>query len=336
MGAPELSIVILTYNRKRLLRDCLTSLLSQQEPAGRIELIVADDGSTDGTQAFVAELAQQHSHIRYVRQPHRGIPAVRNLGITAAKADLIAIVADDYVFSPDYATTIFRFFQELPKAAIIRFEIVAAGHDLSSRLSHFYYEISFLNRLHPQREQPSSRWAWFLQYFRRIPLPEEKIKTDHELEAAGAAAFRREVFKKVGLFDERLLRAEDTDMTRRLKAINVPVHYYPFHKVKHQYAFACVDTIGKCFDTGLHRYLLYKKYAGKTTIKDRAVGAVYALLDQFLRSIWRARQAKRAWQFFLYFPAMLFFETAVKAGFCWGVVRVMVSWSWRRRSSSDI
>jgi glycosyltransferase involved in cell wall biosynthesis len=318
---PELSIVVLTYNRRSLLGDCLASLLEQTVPAGRLEIIVADDGSTDGTEGLVAEVAAGAPHLRYFRQPHRGIPAVRNLGISGARGRIVAMVADDYLLPPDYAATVLRFFDEQPGASIVRFEIVAAGDDLSSRISHFYYRISFLNRLHPRRDPPPGRWSRLGAYFRRIPLPEATITTEHDLEASGAAAFRGEVFATVGLFDESLLRAEDTDLTRRLAAAGIPVHYYPFLKVSHQYAFACVDTIGKCFNTGLNRYRLHRKYVAAASVRVQAATVGHALADQFLRSIWRARQASAAWKFVAYFPAMLVFESAVKAGFFWGALR---------------
>ena len=97
MATETISVIILTYNRKRLLKDCLDSLLWQSVPGDEVELLVADDGSDDGTEELVARYRAVHPNIRYLHHPHQGISATRNLGIRAATGEFIAIVADDYI-----------------------------------------------------------------------------------------------------------------------------------------------------------------------------------------------------------------------------------------------
>jgi glycosyltransferase involved in cell wall biosynthesis len=320
---PQLSIVVLTYNRHHLLRDCLQSLLEQNIAAQEVELVVADDGSTDATCQVVEEVRRRCSRLVYVRQPHKGIAATRNLGIRHASGRLVAIVADDYLFSPDYASTVIRFFEEKPHAEIVRFKIVASRDDIFSRLSHFYYEISIMNQLLRQPELKSN-FEKLIRYFKRLPVPKTQITTEHNLVAAGAAAFRRSVFDRAGLFDEALLRGEDTDYTRRLKALGILVYYNPFHEVRHHYSWGCLDTLQKNFAHGVNHYRLYRKHAGAPSLPQLVSGASHALTHQFLQAIWRARQVQRTWQFFLYFPALLAFEMSFKAGMCWGFFKSLV------------
>jgi GT2 family glycosyltransferase len=320
---PQLSIVVLTHNRHRLLRDCLHSLLEQNIDGQEVELVVADDGSTDATGQVVEEARRRCPRLVYVRQSHKGIPATRNLGIRHASGRLVAIVADDYLFSPDYASTVIRFFEERPHAEIVRFKIVASRDDISSRLSHFYYEISIVNQLVRQPELKSN-FEKLIRYFKRLPVPKTQITTEHNLVAAGAAAFRRSVFERVGLFDEALLRGEDTDYTRRLKALGILVYYNPFHEVRHHYSWGCLDTLQKNFKHGVNHYRFYRKYAGAPSVSQLASGASHALIHQFLQAIWRARQVQRTSQFFLYFPALLAFEMSSKVGMCWGLLESIV------------
>lgn len=317
---PKLSIIVLAYNRGNYLAECLQSLVNQDIAPELIELIVADDGSTDNTPQIVRKFQPEHPRLVYVRQKHKGIPAARNLGIRHACGGLVAIVADDYILFPDYADTIIRFFHDHPEADIVRFKIIAARDDIFSRLSHFYYKISFLNRLLPAPELSGNRQK-LMRYFKKLPVPTAEITTEHELEAAGAAAFRSAVFRTVGLFDEELLRGEDTDYTVRLKALGMSVHYNPFHQVRHQYAWGCLDTLQKSFIHGVNHYHLYRKYAEASSAASQLSRASAAMIHQFLQAFWRARQVKRNWQFFIYFPAMLIFEAAVKAGVCWGFLR---------------
>jgi len=321
MTEPTISIVVLTYDRKRLLNDCLQSLLAQTYPHDKLEIIVSDDGSRDGTHRLVGNLQARHANLKYAYQPHRGIAAARNNGIAHATGDIVAIVADDYILPRTYAATIARFFDEHPTASVVRFKVVAARRDPGSRISHFYFDVSVRRRLVPEPVAETVSWrervalAW-----RKPPRFEETITTRHQLEAAGAAAFRREVFVRAGSFDESLQRAEDTDMTMRLRALGIDVYYYPFQEIRHQYHPLMLDTVTKCFLTGLNRYRLYQKHAHlpgqrgpvKTLVSHEAQAALTAL--------WRARQAESMPKLLCYLPFMVVFEAATGAGFFVGFV----------------
>lgn len=318
---PTLSIIVLTYNRKKLLEQCLRSLLAQTYPADLIEIVVSDDGSRDGTREMVERMQSRHPRLKYAGQPHRGIPAARNNGIAHATGDIVAIVADDYILDPTYASTIVEFFEQRPEAMVVRFKIVAAGKDLGSRISHFYFDVSTRRRLDPNPPPPArTSWARLVRAWRKPPRFEETITTRHGLEAAGAAAFRREVFAAVGAFDESLQRAEDTDLTMRLRRLGIGVYYYPFQHIRHQYSPWMLDTVVKCFLTGVNRYRLYRKHPHLS----KPGGAVRALvsheIDAVLGAVWRSRQADSIPKLLGYLPFMMLFEAASVCGYCVGLV----------------
>ena len=91
MPRPLISCVVPVFNGERYLHETLDSILAQTYYT--LEIIVADDGSTDGTASAVGAYGDK---IRYLRQTNRGSPAARNLGIGAARGDFIAFLdADD-------------------------------------------------------------------------------------------------------------------------------------------------------------------------------------------------------------------------------------------------
>jgi glycosyltransferase involved in cell wall biosynthesis len=95
---PSVSVIICTYNRRDLLRQCLTSLLNQTYPEDAYEIIVVDDGSTDGTQAILQEMpARPQPPLRYFKQDNKGSAAARNLGIGNAQGRVIASIDDDCI-----------------------------------------------------------------------------------------------------------------------------------------------------------------------------------------------------------------------------------------------
>lgn len=99
---PLVSVVVPTCGRPTLLHRCLLALMRQRMPAASYEIIVADDGHSDATQALVRRLGALHRNgppPRYTRSPHpRGGPAgARNAGWRAAGAPVIAFTDDDTI-----------------------------------------------------------------------------------------------------------------------------------------------------------------------------------------------------------------------------------------------
>lgn len=85
---PRISVVVCTHNGSRTLRECLSGLTALDYPAK--DLIVVDDGSTDGA----AEIAREFA-VRLVSAPHGGLSAARNLGLAAATGEFVAYIDDD-------------------------------------------------------------------------------------------------------------------------------------------------------------------------------------------------------------------------------------------------
>src|SRR5438105_538751 len=97
---PEVSIIVPTYNRLPSVERLLTALGEQTHPAAQFEVIVVDDGSTDGTPERLETLYPAFS-LRLLRQQHQGPAQARNLGVSHALADLVLFLDDDVVPAVD-------------------------------------------------------------------------------------------------------------------------------------------------------------------------------------------------------------------------------------------
>ncbi len=97
----KLSVEISTYNRKHTLKNVLESLARQTYPPDRFEVVVASDGSTDGTGAMLETLAPDLPYpLVYVNHDHKGPGATHNLGVDTARGELVLMLADDIIADP--------------------------------------------------------------------------------------------------------------------------------------------------------------------------------------------------------------------------------------------
>jgi glycosyltransferase involved in cell wall biosynthesis len=92
------SIIIPTYNRAHCLARAIDSALAQTH--GELDVIVIDDGSTDGTRALVHDTYGKDERVRYVHQENRGVSAARNHGIRLVKGSYAALLDSDDVWKP--------------------------------------------------------------------------------------------------------------------------------------------------------------------------------------------------------------------------------------------
>lgn len=97
------SVVMIFHNAERYFREAIDSVLSQTHPT--LELLLCDDGSGDSSTAIAGELAQFSDRVRHLQHPghgHRGMSSTRNLGLAAARGELVAFLDADDVWEPGH------------------------------------------------------------------------------------------------------------------------------------------------------------------------------------------------------------------------------------------
>ncbi len=99
---PLVSVVICAYNAERTMRDCLESLRRLDYP--NFEVVIVDDGSRDRT----AAISMDFPEFRLIRQPNKGLGVARNVGMQAARGEIIAYTDSDCVVDPHWLTLMVR------------------------------------------------------------------------------------------------------------------------------------------------------------------------------------------------------------------------------------
>ena len=202
MPAPKLSIVLPTYNRAAILGRAITSALAQTERD--IELIVVDDGSTDGTEEFFQAISD--ARLRYLRySPNRGGNHARNRGIEVAGASIVSFLDSDDEFLPQKASVVLDFFTKHPEIDGLLDSHVLVRNDAQTSLRE---------RKNPDDLDPASVRRRIFQGALAKPTP--------------AISVRKKALLDIGMFDETLRRRQDLDLLVRLSR---------------NHACACISTV---------------------------------------------------------------------------------------------
>ncbi len=183
----NLSVIIPVYNRESLVSRAIESVLQQTRPP--LEIIVVDDGSTDGTSRVLEQYAP---HIRILRQSHRGVSAARNLGIKKAKGDWIALLDSDDTWLPQKLAMAEEFHRQHPEYLIFQTEEIwiRNGRRVNPKKKHRKYG------------------GWIFR--QALPLC---------IVSPSAVVFHKSLVQKVGLFDESFPVCEDYDLWLRVARV---------------------------------------------------------------------------------------------------------------------
>lgn len=125
----RISVIVPVYNAGAYLTDCLQSIADQQHPD--YEVILIDDGSTDGSGSVCDEFCRNHSHFTTVHTPNRGVSAARNLGVERAKGDFVTFVDADDMIHPQFLTLLDGLLRSGAKASMCHLTRMSAN-DMSA------------------------------------------------------------------------------------------------------------------------------------------------------------------------------------------------------------
>lgn len=228
-GAPDLSIVIVNYNVRDLLRDCLRSLGQDLERL-RAEVFVVDNASSDGSAEMVAAEFPWVVLIRGSRNV--GYSAGNNLALRRAGGRFVLLLNPDTRLPPGALIETIAEMEAHPDIGALGPKLVRADGslDLACRRSFPSPEVAFFRLFGLARLFPRS--ARFASYNLLHVDPDQAIDVDS---VCGAfMLLRREVIERVGLLDETFrMYGEDLDWAYRIKQAGWRVRYHPAVVVLH-------------------------------------------------------------------------------------------------------
>ena len=213
---PFISVVIPNWNGNRYLPGCLDSLRSQSYR--NFEVLVVDNGSSDGSDRMVAE---RYPEFRLIPMgSNLGFAAAVNEGVRQSRGDLIALLNNDAEAEADWLATMAAAAAEHPEAGFFACKILLYDRrDLIHSAGDYYGRDGV----------PGNRGVWEKD-------AGQFDREEYVLSACGAASgWRRELFEDVGLFDESLfMYLEDVDLSLRAQMRGYRCLYLPASRVYHR------------------------------------------------------------------------------------------------------
>lgn len=244
------SVIVPVFNRSFFIKETLESVVVQD--FSDIELIVIDDGSTDGSYDLLLDLQKEHNFIMLIHpgRVNRGQSASINLGLKSCTGDYVAILDSDDLFLQGKISSQVKFLDEHPDVGLV----YGKGQVIDSS-GRFLYDLHDDNHLEKNDPNEMLLDCYFL-------LPQNSL-------------VRKSVYDQVGMFDENLRSGQDHDMLVRMSEVS-RFHFKPDLVFKYRSHPDSISVKGQevrwraafvILDKAKKRY----HYKSKTVRKRRAV-----------------------------------------------------------------
>ncbi len=193
---PLVSVIIPTRNEEGYIRQCLNSILDNDYPKERLEVIVVDGVSEDRTQEIIAEYSGKYPFVKLIDNPERVTPVAFNRGIQYSKGDIVTIMSAHAYYEKDHISKCVEHLKENSIAGIGGVCITLPGKD-----SLIARAIAFVL---------SSPFGVGNAYF-RIGTGQPRY-----VDTVVFGFYKRKTFEDVGVFDEKLIRNQDIEFNSRI------------------------------------------------------------------------------------------------------------------------
>ncbi|HOX57012.1 MAG TPA: glycosyltransferase family 2 protein [Candidatus Paceibacterota bacterium] len=252
---PFVSIVLPCRNEAGHIEPCIQSILAQDPPEGGMEIIAADGMSTDGTREYLEGAAQQHPQLRVLNNPGRIVSTGLNAAIRAARGEIIVRMDAHTTYAPDYVKQCIAVLQETGADNV--------GGPMRSQARTFMEKAI--------RAVFHSAWA---VGGARSHLPHFEGYVDTVI----YGCWKKDVFERVGLFDEDLVRNQDDEHNLRIRRAGGKVYQSPRIQSWYRVRGSLSALFHQYMQYGYWKVLVIRKHHAPASFRHVVPGAFLGTL----------------------------------------------------------
>ncbi|MBI3111477.1 MAG: glycosyltransferase [Ignavibacteriales bacterium] len=257
--SPTFSVVIPTRNRLGTLRMTIESIQAQDFPPSQFEVIVVNDGSSDGTAEYLQSLSHL-PHVAWLDQVNSGAAQARNRGIEHARGTFVAFTDDDCVVPSDWLSAL--------SDALDQGDVSAVGGRSVNMIPDDPYAALY-----------AETWEFFFEQLNRSRHEPLFLVTNN-------FACRRSVLTQLGGFDPGFyVGGEDRELCARLRQEGKKIMYAPHIVIQHRHPFTFRSFLAHHVRMGEGSFLLHQRIAGQGILQSQSIspGAFVELLGRVSR-----------------------------------------------------
>lgn len=265
----DLSIIIVSYNTKELTKQCINKTIQalNNSPNIKSEVIVVDNGSTDGSGEMLKEI--QNSKFKIIlNNENLGFAKANNEGIVIADGKYILFLNSDVLVNDINFPELIDYLDKNNRIGVltVKLQLLNGKIDLASHRGFPTIWRSFTYFL--GLEKLLGKIPYLSKIFGGYHLLNRDFNTIHEIDSPSGAFYlsRKEILKKVGGFDTRFfMYGEDLDLSFRIKKLGYQIIYYPFFTATHlKYQSGLKKGVGKNYFYEAMKIFYDKHFYSKT------------------------------------------------------------------------
>ncbi len=287
----DLSVIILSYNTKRLTEECLSSLLNSLSKIKglKIEIIVVDNGSTDGSDEMLKNFKFKNS-IQFkliINKTNAGYPKGNNQALKLAQGKYVLFLNSDVLIDNVNFSNIINYLDKNQNIGVLTVKVLLSNKTIDPA-SHrgfptIWNSICYFSGL----EELFRNILRLNKIFGGYHLVHLNLQKIHEIDSPTGAFYltRKKILEKLGGFDEDFfMYGEDLDLSYRIKKLGYMIVYYPLYQVIHLKHASGLDKKDETTRNRTREYfyeameIFYKKHYAAKQIKIVNNG-IYLFID---------------------------------------------------------
>lgn len=245
---PTITVIIPTYNEEKYIKFCIDSVISQDYPIDSLEVLIIDGLSEDKTREVIFSYLAKHHNIKLIDNPDRIVPIALNIGIKISKGDVIIRLDGHCIYPKNYLSVLVKNLYALNAD-----NVGGVWNTLPARNNSLCRAIAV-----------ASSHKFGVGNSKHKIGATEIIETD----TVPFGCYRREIFDKIGLFDEDLIRNQDDEFNARIIKNGGKIFIIPTLVID----YIARDSINKMskmyYQYGLFKPLVNRKLGHPATIRQ--------------------------------------------------------------------